>query len=99
MPTWEPWATCVPPHSSREKVADVDDADGVAVLLAEQGDCPGGLGLRPVGVPGPYVGVVEDVVAFSSLDGAELIGGESSELGGVEAQPVGFDQGALLAGA
>jgi len=42
MPSWPERAACVPPHAG--VVADLDDPDGVAVLLAEQrhrADAPG----------------------------------------------------------
>ena len=88
-------ATCVPPQNSFDS-RHADDAHGVAVLLAEEGDRAGLLGvgdgqhLRVGGGVGAHARVHE------ALDLALLLERERREVREVEAQAIGRDERALL---
>ncbi|MFF8287527.1 hypothetical protein ACF06W_33095 [Streptomyces albus] len=80
------------------EVADVDDAHGLAVLLAEQCDRSGGFGLGAGRVPVTDRRVVENVGVDGGFDGGELVGGEDGEVDEAEVQAAVLDQGALMTG-
>ena len=80
----------------REALAHVHHPDGVAVLLAEQGDGAPLLGL----LDGENLGVHVEALQHRLVDLGghlgELLGGEGGEVGEVKAQLVGLHQGAGL---
>ena len=76
--------------------ADRDDTDGVAVLLAEQGDGAGGLGLLDAHHAGDHGLGGEDLLVHEVLDGADLLRGHGLEVGEVETQGLRGDERAGL---
>jgi hypothetical protein len=78
-------------------VADLDHADDVAVLLAEQGHRPQLLGLVERRGDRPHPRAGEDLLVDAILDRAQLLRGQRRAVGEVEAQLVGLDRGARLA--
>src|SRR5690606_2491715 len=70
-------------------VPDLDDADLVAVLLAEQGERPHRARLVERGVEGPDVQVVDQHLVDLVLDVAQHAGGYGARRGEVEPEPAG----------
>ena len=73
-----------------------DDTDDVAVLLAKEGDSAGSLGLVDTHDAGHDRLGSEDLLVDQVLDGLELLGGQSLEVGEVKAQVLGRHQRAGL---
>ena len=89
--------TCVPPHSSMLKtVADRDDADAVAVFLAEQRHRAGGDRFFRRSHVGLHRRVAVDLLVDDALDVVELLARDRLEVHEVEAQPIGRDERAGL---
>ena len=80
------------------EVADLDHPDHRPVLLAEQRERPGRLGLGQAAVPHRHVRVGQELAVDGRLDLGQPLGRDRLEVGEVEAQPAGVDQRALLAG-
>ena len=77
-------------------LAHVHHPDGVAVLLAEQGDGAPLLGLLDGENLGAYVVALQHRLVDLGGHLGELLGGEGGEVGEVEAQLIGLHQGAGL---
>ena len=88
--------TWVPPHSSMECGAGLEDADDVAVLVAEEGDGALVASLVHGGLVVAGLGVGEDLGVGEVLDGRDLLGGQRLEVAEVEPEAVGLDERALL---
>ncbi len=90
LPTW------VPPQSSRETVGDLDDADPVAVFLAEERHRAEPLRLVALHLDRANVVALLDPVVDHVLDVGDLLGGERGAVGEVEAELVGAHRRARL---
>ena len=80
----------------RVAVAHVHHPDGVAVLLAEQGDGAPLLGLLDGHLLGDHVIAGQDRLVDHGADLSQLLGGQGGEVGEVETEPVGLHQGTGL---
>ena len=90
--------TCVPPHKfpAERSVADRDDANLVAILLAEERHGAGLQRLVDAHHVGAHLVVGENRVIDQPLDLLELLAIDGAIVGEVEAKPRGLDDAAGL---